>query len=174
MRARKHNPASSAAALSEAWHGRPAEKETEYETTLHTHEYLTDCGALKEIELHRPAGTVIAFGKGTRLASNEHGTQLFVEGGDQSIDLREFPHIDRTKESVVLGKAIAVTYITAKQHLGAEDKVPGPYRHEFGEEGGTCPTVIYDTMNCLLSFSGGTYHIDRDLDDGAHSAGVRN
>lgn len=171
-RGAKKNPFDEAAELSEAFHGRPAEEVTEYAETIEVHAHLTDLGELVELELADPPGVIIRFDPGVRLASNEHGTQLYIVGGDQSVDLEEFD-VDPAKESVVLGTVAAVTYATAKFHLGEEDTIPGPYRHEFGEEGGELPALVYDTRNRLLSLHGGAYVIESDM-DGGYSAGIRN
>jgi hypothetical protein len=168
---RKRNPASAAAELSEAWHGRPAKRETEHTDTLHVHEYLTDLGGMELLEIARPKVN-IRFGHDVRLAANEDGTQLYLVDGDQVIDLKLFKHADATKEAVVLGPVQAITYHAAKQHLAEEDKTPGAYRHEFGEEGGELPLLVYDTMNEKLNFAGGSYKIEKDM-EGAYSAGLR-
>lgn len=167
---RKRNPIEGAAALSEAFHGRPAGRATEHVEEVHEHAFLADLGRLESFELED--GTVIKFDRDTRLASNEAGTQYFVVGGDQSVDLAQFD-VDETKESVALGLVRKIVYETAKQHLGEEDKIPGPYEHEFGEEGGELPLLCYDTVNEKVALVGGSYHIDVDI-DGKYSAGIRN
>lgn len=164
------NPVEEAAALSEAFHGRPATDITEYTDTLHEHTVLTDLGRLLRINLDH--GVKIKFPRtNARLASNESGTQLYAVGGDQSVDLDGFD-VDETKESVVLGQVKKIVYSTAKYHLGKEDETEGPYVHELGEETGHLPLMVYDTVNRLLSFVGGSYHIDIDM-DGKYSAGIR-
>lgn len=166
----RSNPVEEAAALSEAFHGRPAESITEYTDTLHEHTVLTDLGALLRINLDH--GVKVKFPRSqTRLASNEAGTQLYSVGGDQSVDLDGFD-VDETKESVVLGQVKKIVYSTAKYHLGKDDETEGPYVHELGEETGHLPLLVYDTVNRMLSFVGGSYHIDIDI-DGKYSAGIR-
>jgi hypothetical protein len=166
---KSRNPVESAAALSEAFHGRPAEKVTEYEETVHEHSVLTGLGRLLSVELK--GGTKIEFGPDTQLASNEAGTQLYAVGGDQEIDLDGFD-VDPEKESVCLGQVKRIDYKTAKFHLGKTDKTPGPYTHKLGEESGKLPLLCYDTVNRLVSFVGGSYRIDLDM-DGKYSAGIR-
>jgi hypothetical protein len=166
----RDNPYESAAELSEAFHGRPAESVSYVETPLHVHSTLTELGRLVSIELKD--GTELEFDADTMLSSNEAGTHLFVDGGDQSVDLGMFPECDGTKEACSLGKAKYITYETAKFHLGRRDKTPGPYRHKFGDESGDLPSLEYDTVNRLLSFVGGHYYIDLDL-EGGYSAGIR-
>ena len=170
---RKRNPVKAAAALSEAFHGRRAERITDYVDELHEHSTLAELGRLNEIVLAGRPVRVIRFDAETRLASNEDGTQLFIVGGDQSLDLKhEFPDCDASKEKVWLGEVESVTYTTAKMHLGREDKTPGPYIHKLGEEGGTRPLLVYDTRNEMLEFVGGSYRIDVDM-NGKYSAGIR-
>lgn len=168
---RRRNPVEEAAELSEAWHGRPARGQRESVTSVHEHGVLTDLGRLQELRL--TDGTRLKFDKDTTLASNERGTQLFIEGGDQSVDLADFPDADDSKEKVDLGEIKSVVYVTAKEHLGREDRTPGPYTHKFGEEGGARPILVYDVVNGLLEIVGGSYKIERDMDGGRHSAGIR-
>jgi hypothetical protein len=165
------NPYESAAELSEAFHGRPAESVSLIETPLHVHGTLTELGRLVSLELKD--GTELEFDADVMLSSNEAGTHLFIDGGDQSVDLSMFPECDPTKEACSLGKAKYVTYWTAKFHLGKRDKTEGPYRHKFGEESGDMPSLEYDTVNRLLSLVGGHYHIDLDMQGGRYSAGIR-
>jgi HNH endonuclease len=167
----RDNPVEAARDLAEAFHGRSAGEVTEVIEELEEHGVLADLGQLNEIVIRKPKRT-IRFDKNTRFASSEEGTQLFLVGGDQSVDLGAFPDVDESKETVVLGEAESVTYTTAKFHLGDEDKESGPYEHKFAEDGGTRPLVIYDTRNRLLSFAGGTYATEKDM-DGKYSAGIK-
>ena len=169
--ARASNPYESAAELSEAFHGRPAEEVEYIDTPVHEHGTLSKLGRLYLIEL-KDGITKIEFDADTMLSSNEAGTHLFIDGGDQSVDLRMFPECDPTKEACGLGKAKYITYETAKFHLGKRDKKVGPYRHKFGDESGDLPELVYDPVNRLLAFVGGHYYIDRDM-PGGYSAGIR-
>ena len=169
---RKRNPVKAAAALSEAFHGRPAQSQRDYIEEIREHGVLAELGRLNEIVLRKPKRT-IRFDRATRLASSEDGMQLFIVGGDQSVDLKSFPDTDPSKEKVSLGEVESLTYSTSKHHLDEEDKQPGPYIHMLAEEGGTRPLLVYDTRNHLLEFVGGSYRIDRDMDGGRHSAGIR-
>lgn len=175
--AKRRNPLEAAADLAEAWSGRPAKKVTEITEQLKTHGVLTDLGAMECLEIVDPRDEryviPIKFGRGVRLASSEDGRQLYLVGGDQRVDVEPFG-IEMDKDSVVLGQAHAITYCTAKHHLGKADKTPGPYRHVFADEGGEGPMVTYDCLNHLVNFHGGTYEIKRDMDHGRHSAGIRN
>lgn len=171
------NPVDSAADLSESWHGRPAETATDYQEKLHYHGVLTDLGRLKEIMVmvDDRKGQNILFDAKTRLASSENGKQLYVVGGDQSIDLKALGirGEEAQKDLVFVGEVHHIVYITAKEHLGKEDKISGPYIHKLGEESGVMPILLYDTLNQKVGFAGGNYFIDPTDYDGSHSAGIR-
>lgn len=191
---RRGNPVDDAAALSEAFLGRPAEQVTEITEEVHEHSVLSDLAPLVALyvaldgnpcfdedrcedglprkEWVRNHCAKIGF-SGTRLCFNEAGSQGFFVGGDQAIDLRAFPEVDREKECVVLGPVAFIEYFTAKQHLDEADKTPGPYVHAFSEESkGLLPVLVYDTINERCSLAGGSYRIDIDM-HGKYSAGIR-
>lgn len=181
----RRNPADSArlaAELSEAFHGRRVESVTEYTETLEEPEDLADLGELVEIVIHRPRVTLKEF-DGTRLAGapadtsgdpNLLSTDLYLVGGDQTVDPDAVGIEDRTKRFWYLGKVRTITYATDKQHLGPEDKRHGPYIHLLGEEGGEMARLVYDKLNRrLLPLIGGSYRIERDM-PGGRSAGIRN
>jgi hypothetical protein len=174
----KQNPEDAAAQLSEAWHGRPAKTATDHIDVIHYHGVLTDLGRLKEITVMvtERKGQNILFDKDTRLASSENGKQLYVVGGDQSIDLGALgiEGEEAEKDCVIVGPVYSIVYVTAKFHLGKADIQIGPYQHELAEDGGEMPILIYDTLNQEVGFAGGSYFIDPTDYDGSHSAGIRN
>jgi len=174
----KQNPEDAAAALSEAWHGRPARSATDVIEQVHYHGVLTDLGRLKEITVMvtERKGQKIFFDSETRLCSSENGKQLYVVGGDQSLDLEALgiEGEEAEKDCVVVGEVHSIVYVTAKEHLGKTDKEVGPYEHRLGENKGVMPILIYDTLNQELGFAGGSYFIDPTDYDGSHSAGIRN
>ena len=96
------------------------------------------------------------------LCSNEAGTQLYLIGGDQSLDLDELKFSDREqeKELVTVGECFFVSYLTRKDFDKHEEIV---YEHELGEETGVVPTLVYDRLNKRLMLSGGEYHIEQPL-----------
>jgi hypothetical protein len=92
---------------------------------------------------------------------NEAATQLYIEGGDQSVDLRDFG-IKTPHEKEILGHVTDVWYFTTKDHLRPEDGGTAIYHHKFGK---IKPTMIYDVPNQLLEFAGGGYTIpDEGID----------
>lgn len=175
--ATRRNSADAAAAVSEAWHGRPAKTATKYDETLRYHGKLADLAGMVRLEILVSPTRVqkIDFQRNVRLGTNPGRTQLYLVGGDQSIDLKVFSITghEAKKELVPIGPVYAITYWTAKQHLGRADKKAGPYRHVFAEHGQQAPILLYDTLNRTQLLAGGSYHIDLDMDFGKHSAGIR-
>lgn len=98
----------------------------------------------------------------TLLCANESGSQLYLVGGDQTIDLDalKFSEIEQAKELITIGECYFVSYLTQKDFDKFETIV---YEHELGEESGVLPTLIYDRLNQRLLLSGGEYHIERPM-----------
>jgi len=120
------------------------------------------------------------------LCSNESGTQIYIQGGDQSVSLKSI-HMDTipVKDSMVLGEAYFVSYFTQKdfekfrptifEHdIAEESDPPSPkYRKDevhtaknrklVGQGSGLYPVVRLDTLNQKLYLDGGEYKIDKPL-----------
>jgi hypothetical protein len=161
----RKNPVESATQAYRDFHGKDPEKIIETETSVHYHGVLAGLGKLKFLEVKRDVDggiTVINFGPGTYLTENEKRTQLFISGGDQSVNLRDFG-ISKPHELELLGEAVKVGYFTEKLHLVAKDGGKALYVHKFSSPR---PTIIYDTRNTLLSFAGGGYSIPSEGIDG--------
>ena len=103
------------------------------------------------------------------LTSNEDGTQVFITGGDQSLDL---PGLGITghqaeKELVTIGQVTNVVYHAHKIFDGKREEYD--YTHKLSEDSiktkqgkkGLLPILIYDRLNKSLKLSGGVYHIPR-------------
>lgn len=169
------NPAAPAAVMFEAFTGEPSEHETIVEETVHDHGHLADIAQLVGFSLRGVKGRLQFPDRETRLALNETGTQLYVRGGDQSINLTEFNRIttrpvDPRKESVVLGDVVAVYYRAAKPFLGGEHTKSGLYGHKFKPT--ALPVLVYDTRSKLLALAGGVYYVKPRDYDGKHSRGI--
>jgi len=97
------------------------------------------------------------------LTSNEDGTQCFLDGGDQSLDVESLGITGHAakKESIVLGDVSFVGYETEKDFDKFE---PTQYVHSFSEDTrGPLPQLRYDRLNQSLHLDGGVYFIDRPL-----------
>lgn len=170
-RSKKRNPVESAERAYRVFHGHEPEEQFLIKEDTHWHSVLAGCGRLEELIVDAPeAGevTLSGFGKDCLLAMNEKRTQLYVKGGDQSVDLRDFG-IDpgSAHDLEVLGELVFAGYHTRKDHLDEEDGGQATYEHDFGgedEDGNqmACPTLLYDKLNERLLIAGGDYRIDAE------------
>jgi hypothetical protein len=166
---KRKNPADEAAQAFEDFHGKPVDEYVEVVERIHTHNYLASAGELKRLDIAGVDGykhTISGF-KGALLAFNESRNQLFIKGGDQSVNLGDFG-IDHPHELETLGKVVKIDYFTDKKHLGSEGGT-AVYRHKFrttNENGqhvtvrvARYPDLIYRVLEQRLEFSGGSYEI---------------
>lgn len=126
---RRRNPEAQSASAYEAFHGRPAETDTVVVTEILQHKNLAAIGKLCWIVVRYESAddeiqdvTLKAF-KGAFLAMNEKrhkNPQLFIEGGDQRVDLKQFEIGPPIHETETLGRMVCVAYFTTKDHLGDE------------------------------------------------------
>ena len=161
---KKANPAAESLKAYKDFHGRDSEELVKVTKEIHYHRHLAGAGKLEKLIVEPLNGgrvTLSGF-KGAILAYNEKRTQLFVEGGDQTVDLKAFG-VRVLHEQEVLGEVMAVEYFTTKDHLRAEDGGTAIYHHKFEKPR---PTLIYDVINKQLSFAGGRYTIpDEGIDN---------
>ena len=173
-RSRK-NPIDTAAAKYEEFHGREPEDILEVTETVHEHSVLSGIGTLHFLKIASIDGMGVVklhnF-KGARLAQDEAGKQLYIVGGDQSVDVSMFG-IRRCHELEVLGAGLEVGYVTRKDHLGKAggEGERAVHVHDFGskrqidesderrQKGSRLPIVMYDVRNEKLMFAGGGYDL---------------
>jgi hypothetical protein len=175
----RKNPVESAAERYEYFHGRPPEKDFVIKTPIHRHGVLSGIGLLKELRILAITGdkeVKLEHFKGAILSETEKGTQLYIKGGDQAVNLKDFG-ITNPHEHEILGALVNVVYFTRKDHLRPEDGGTANYKHKFagegrtkkyvfGKKGARLPMVGYDVRNKLLSIQGGTYTIVAEGIDG--------
>jgi hypothetical protein len=172
---KRKNPIDTAAAKYEEFHGRQADDILEVTETLHEHSVLSGIGTLHFLTIAAVDGSGViklqGF-KGARLAQDEEGQQLYIVGGDQSVDPRAFG-IRRLHELEVLGAGLEVAYITRKDHLGKSggEGERAIHVHDFGskrqietndersQKGSRLPIIMYDVRNEKLMFAGGGYDL---------------
>jgi hypothetical protein len=168
----KANPAAVAAEVFEDFHGfKPAEVVT-VSKEVHHHAHLASLGTLVQLDVFGvdERGHKVTGFKGAILACNEARDQLFIEGGDQRMDLKSFG-IKQVHEMETLGQVTNIGYKTNKTHLGDEGG-EAVYVHRFratNQNGKHVvvkmtrePDLIYDVRNEQLLFSGGSYEILRE------------
>ena len=165
---KKGNPGEAAAEMSERFHGRPVTEVLEVEEQVHYHEHLADLGELEHLKVKALDGGIVTLTgfDGAILCSNEDGSQLYIRGGDQSVDLAPFAVEKPYHDFEDLGEVVKLWYYTTKDHLGDQGGTAS-YHHTLSEEDferrGTRtrrPRLQYSTRDQLLSFSGGRYTVE--------------
>jgi hypothetical protein len=161
------NPADLAAEVYEEFHGRPSEEIVTVTEKIHYHKNLASLGELRTlVVVARDGGRVtLSRFKKAILCTNEAKNQMFIRGGDQSVDPGAFG-IRNVHEVETLGKVVELAYFTRKDHLGDEGG-EAIYFHVAGETNengkrkmaGWAPDLIYHTIDERLEFSGGSYTI---------------
>jgi hypothetical protein len=167
----RRNPGDGAAEAYEDFHGKPSEETITVQEKIHFHRHLAAAGQLERLVIQPvdrklPAVSLTDF-DGAILAFNEKRNQLFVKGGDQSVDLAMFG-ITELHEVETLGPVKVIDYFTTKEHLG-KDGGTAIYVHRFRteERGGRTvivkvmrwPDAIYYVRDKRIVFSGGSYTI---------------
>jgi len=167
------NPADAAASMYQKFHGRPSGELVEVEKPVHYHAHLAALGELEKLTVRANDGGLVdleRFGDAV-LCSNERGTQLYIEGGDQAVKLSAFGIGKPYHDIEDLGEVVKLWYFTAKDHLGDQGG-EASYHHKLSEEGKTRmsygfgerrapkPRLLYDVMNQALAFAGGEYSVE--------------
>lgn len=181
-RMRRKNPEyKTAKEMAEEFHGRAVERVIDVEELEREPSNYAVIGDLEELEIVPfPGKTDHCYPMNwerqnaedpesiVHVCCDAEGTQIYFIGGDQ--DITEFlGSIEGTKytheqKMIVVGFCKSVTYFTDKHHLeGDEAQKKGvPYQHEFGENGGEWPILVFDRENSKLLLAGGTYEV-RDV-----------
>lgn len=165
----KRNPADAAVEVFEEFHGHEPDELVTVTKQVHRHAHLAAAGELRRLVvkgIDHERHTITGF-RGALLCFNETKNQLFIEGGDQSVNLEDYG-ISEPHEIETLGKVLDIDYFTRKDHLGDEGG-EATYTHEFrttNENGEHVvvrmtryPTLIYRVLDEQLEFSGGSYVI---------------
>ena len=167
------NPADAAAEMYQKFHGRPSGEVVEVEKDVHYHGNLAALGELEKLTVRANDGGLVdleGFGDAV-LCSNERGTQLYVEGGDQAVKLSAFGIGKPYHDIEDLGEVVKLWYFTTKDHLGDQGG-EASYHHKlseenktrmsygFGEKRAPKPRLLYDVMNEALAFAGGEYTVE--------------
>jgi hypothetical protein len=96
------------------------------------------------------------------VVSDESARQLWFVGGDQDVtdSLAQFGALEREPELFELGEARRIDYEQRKEHVAHPDQ--DHWRHNFGEETGELPRVLFDRRHKRLLLEGGAYEVRRE------------
>jgi hypothetical protein len=169
----KRNPSDAAASMFQKFHGRPSGEVVEVDKPVHYHAHLAALGELEKLTVKSNDGGLVdleGFGDAV-LCSNERGTQLYIEGGDQAVKLSAFGIGKPYHDVEDLGEVMKLWYFTNKVHLGDQGG-EASYHHTlseekktrmsygFGERRAPKPRLLYDVLNQSLAFAGGEYSVE--------------
>lgn len=156
---RRRNPDAieAAAALSEEFHGRPAERVTVVQEEELEYAAVAELGKLVELHVDTPAGRkrLPFLTSGVRVCSTPDGHNILFLGGDQELDLESL-EIESDKDQLPIGECIGIVYTTKKAFHNFEKT---DYVHKFGEESGDTPTLGYSPLNKRIYLEGGAYEV---------------
>jgi hypothetical protein len=97
-----------------------------------------------------------------------NGDNIEFVGGDQSLDLEDLQvselEIETNKRYVQIGEVFSISYFADKHHLtGPKSQAYGTeYIHEFGEDGGDRPILVYDARDKKMKLVGGSYKVEEE------------
>ena len=110
----------------------------------------------------RAGGQVQQITSGTSkpaVVSDETARQIYFVGGDQDLSsaLEKFGALERGAGIFELGEVRRIDYKQRKEHVPEPDV--DEWRHEFGEETGVRPVLLYDRSRKRILLEGGAYEI---------------
>jgi len=171
---RRRNPEQQTLEAYQDFHGRQPDEFVTIKKRIHVHGWLPGAGELRRmvvISRNKKFKVTMTRFEGALLAFNEKRNQLFIEGGDQAVNLQDFGITREPHEVETLGRVVSLDYFTTKDHLGSEGG-SAIYRHKFrttNELGqhvtvriAEYPDLIYHVLDERLEFSGGSYTILRE------------
>lgn len=165
---KRRNPSSgvedsryAADAMFEDFHGKQPTEVIRVETEIVEPTHLAVLGSLVSIVVATVSGLEVTLGFESDppyLCSSPDGTQLYIQGGNQCLDLQglKMAGEDWERQHMVIGEMTETTYRTEKSF----DKFQTiDYYHANGEESGVLPQLVYDPINKVLGVAGGRYKV---------------
>jgi hypothetical protein len=168
MMANPHNGSGSqlegATEVCEGFRGAPCDHVETYQEPEPQPRTLGQLGTLVELRVKRPTGwkwgELDFKGQSIQMGGNAGARQIYFVGGNQKISRGQLTDlgVDNSKELIDLGDAM---YIAYRQKKAQVDNIMSTYEHNFGEETGVRPRLIYDRRGPepRLFLAGGEYTI---------------
>lgn len=145
--------------LYQSFHGKDPKEIAEKHVSAAVRLEYAALGDLEYLRVITPLDKKVEFnfeGDGVKLASSPDGAQLYCIGGSQNLEsCIEADSLE--KDFVDLGVCFEVQYLARKVHGKFQ---PVSYYHEFGENTGERPQLMYDKLKQQIFFIGGNYFID--------------
>jgi hypothetical protein len=94
------------------------------------------------------------------VSSDPAGNQIYFLGGNQDVTgILPKRGVDSNKDFIDMGECDCIIYTADKDFDNFEEK---DYQHEFGEETGERPRLMFDRLNQQLYLIGGAYEVKRE------------
>jgi hypothetical protein len=164
-RRKRNGEIEDAQAMFQKFHGR---KSTTIEEVQQRQQYRRTMSGLGVLMFLRTDLTQEWNGKGVGLtfsdedkvvvASDPAGNQIYFLGGNQDVT-GIMPKGTAQKDFIDLGECDVIIYTADKDFDNFEEK---DYQHEFGEETGERPRLMFDRLNQQLYLIGGAYEVKRE------------
>jgi hypothetical protein len=156
-----------AQAMFQKFHGR---KSTTIEEVKERQNYRKTMSGLGVLMFLRTDLTQEWNGKGVGLtfseedkvivASDPAGNQIYFLGGNQDVTgILPRRGVQGNKDFIDMGECDVIIYTADKDFDNFEEK---DYQHEFGEETGERPRLMFDRLNQQLYLIGGAYEVKRE------------
>ena len=142
------------------FHGRRPETVKDIEVRQSDRRNLAGLGVLMYLQLAEGLPIRFAPQEKVILACDPQGNQLYFVGGNQDLsEILKKAGFDQSKDLVDVGECRYVIYTTDKDFDNFEEK---DYQHEFGEESGERPRLMFDRLNKQMYLIGGAYQVKRE------------
>ena len=156
-----------AKAMFSKFHGRPSTTIEQVKTRQNDRRTLAGLGVLMFLLTDRiqqwagGKGVGLQFSESDKVivASDPQGNQIYFLGGNQDVSSIIPKGVDQHKDFIDLGECSHIIYTTDKDFDNFEEK---DYQHEFGEETGERPKLMFDCLNKQLYLIGGAYQVKRE------------
>lgn len=144
----------------EKFHGRKPTTIQDIDTKMNDRRNLSGLGRLMYLQTADEVPMKFSERDKVIVACDPAGNQIYFVGGNQDVtQILETAGIDTSKDLIVVGECQYIIYTTDKDFDNFEEK---DYQHEFGEESGELPVLVFDALNLQLYLTGGAYEVKRE------------
>lgn len=156
-----------AQAMFQKFHGRKSTTIEEVRARQHYRKIMSGLGVLMFLRTDltqewNGKGVGLTFSEDDKVvvASDPAGNQIYFLGGNQDVTgIMPKAQLAANKDFIDMGECDVIIYTADKDFDNFEEK---DYQHEFGEETGERPRLMFDRLNQQLYLIGGAYEVKRE------------
>lgn len=159
-RRRRNSGVEDAQQMFEKFHGRKPTSVQEVKIRQEARRNLTGLGKLMYLQTAEGVPMKWAENDKVMVACDPAGNQIYFVGGNQDLSgILKQAGIESTKDLIDVGECQFIIYTADKDFDNFEEK---DYQHEFGEESGERPRLMFDRLNQQMYLVGGAYEVKRE------------